>query len=273
MRAMAEHRAALIAQCPAVAAPLTASEVAALPIHVTERGASGPEVLLVHGGVQGGLGGGAGTFARQEVLALQGWRLRHRRPARLRPEPFTRRRRHGGGRGMARRPVRRWRAPRRAFVGRSRGAAGGGPTPRSRAFPRPRRAGAATAAHERPGDVDQRGGHGRRGPHGRRAHGRAHTGRVRARLRAQPRSAADRRRAAQRWCAESRRGARGQPAGCGACRGAHCSGRAWPRPTTCARLPLRSREPGFRCSRSRAAGARRSTRPVRSRPDSRTDVT
>ena len=32
------------------------------PIHVTEWGNSGPTVLLIHGGVQGGLGGGPVNF-------------------------------------------------------------------------------------------------------------------------------------------------------------------------------------------------------------------
>ena len=34
-----------------------------------------PLVLIVHGGVQGGLGGGPATFARQEALADLGWQV------------------------------------------------------------------------------------------------------------------------------------------------------------------------------------------------------
>ena len=71
-----EHRAALLAQCPPVAARLPEAEAAMLPIHVTEWGTAGPEVLIVHGGVQGGLGGGPSTFAGQQALAQRGWRLR-----------------------------------------------------------------------------------------------------------------------------------------------------------------------------------------------------
>ncbi len=71
-----EHRAALLAQCPPAPPRLPEAEAAKLPIHVTEWGTAGPEVLVVHGGVQGGLGGGPSTFARQEALAQRGWRLR-----------------------------------------------------------------------------------------------------------------------------------------------------------------------------------------------------
>ena len=71
-----EHRAALLAQCPPAPPRLPEAEAAKLPIHVTEWGTTGPEVLIVHGGVQGGLGGGPSTFAKQEALAQRGWRLR-----------------------------------------------------------------------------------------------------------------------------------------------------------------------------------------------------
>ena len=69
-----EHRAALLAQCPPAPPRLPEAEAAKLPIHVAEWGTAGPEVLVVHGGVQGGLGGGPSTFAGQEALARQGWR-------------------------------------------------------------------------------------------------------------------------------------------------------------------------------------------------------
>jgi len=68
------HRAALAATCPACAA---ASEeaTATMPIHMAKWGTAGPEVLLIHGGVQGGLGGGPATFREQKVLAQRGWQL------------------------------------------------------------------------------------------------------------------------------------------------------------------------------------------------------
>ena len=75
-QAMAEHRAALLAQCPTAPPPLSEAEAAARPLHVTARGTTGPTVLFIHGGVQGGLGGGATTFGRQEALAERGWQLR-----------------------------------------------------------------------------------------------------------------------------------------------------------------------------------------------------
>ena len=75
MKALAEHVAALVTQCP-VLPPLTAEEASRLPIHITEWGTAGPSVLIIHGGVQGGLGGGPATFAKQEALGHQGWRVR-----------------------------------------------------------------------------------------------------------------------------------------------------------------------------------------------------
>ncbi len=71
---LAKHRSALIAQCQPVTR-MPEAEAARLPIHVTTWGEAGPTVLIVHGGVQGGLGGGPSTFARQEALADRGWRL------------------------------------------------------------------------------------------------------------------------------------------------------------------------------------------------------
>ncbi len=76
MHAMFEHRAALLAQCPPAPAPPSEADAATLSVHVTTKGAAGPTVLVVHGGVQGGLGGGASTFVRQEPLAERGWQLR-----------------------------------------------------------------------------------------------------------------------------------------------------------------------------------------------------
>ena len=76
MTTMLEHREALLAQCPPPPPRMPEADAAKLPIHVAEWGTAGPEVLIVHGGVQGGLGGGPSTFARQEPLARRGWRLR-----------------------------------------------------------------------------------------------------------------------------------------------------------------------------------------------------
>ncbi len=70
-----ERREALLSQCPAPPPRVSEAEAAKLPIHVTHWGDSGPEVLIVHGGVQGGLGGGPSTFANQQALAGKGWRL------------------------------------------------------------------------------------------------------------------------------------------------------------------------------------------------------
>ena len=63
---------ALLAQCPVMPVP---DDAAVLPIHVTRWGDSGPRVLMVHGGVQGGIGGGPVNFKGQQPLAQQGWRL------------------------------------------------------------------------------------------------------------------------------------------------------------------------------------------------------
>ncbi len=69
-----EKRAALLAQCPVVTR-LPEAEAVRLPINTVHHGEVGPDVLVVHGGVQGGLGGGPATFGQQRSLASQGWRL------------------------------------------------------------------------------------------------------------------------------------------------------------------------------------------------------
>lgn len=76
MAAIGQRRAALLAQCAPPPPTLSAAERADRPINVVELGETGPVVLFVHGGVQGGLGGGPATFDRQRVLAERGWRLR-----------------------------------------------------------------------------------------------------------------------------------------------------------------------------------------------------
>ncbi len=68
MEAMAAKRAALIAQCQPM---LPKTE--ALSIHVTTWGDKGPAVLFIHGGAQGGLGGGPSNFAGQKSLSTEGW--------------------------------------------------------------------------------------------------------------------------------------------------------------------------------------------------------
>ena len=47
----------------------------ALPIHVTHWGDAGPVVLLIHGGVQGDVGGGPSSFARQKPISQEGFQL------------------------------------------------------------------------------------------------------------------------------------------------------------------------------------------------------
>ena len=76
MAAVGQRRAALLAQCPPPPPTLSDEESAAHPINVVELGTSGPTVLIVHGGIQGGLGGGPATFDEQRMLAERGWRLR-----------------------------------------------------------------------------------------------------------------------------------------------------------------------------------------------------
>ena len=71
---IAKHREALIAQCPALPA-LSDAQAAELPIHVTRWGTSGPRVVIIHGGVQGRLGGGPATFAGQQAWGEDGWRV------------------------------------------------------------------------------------------------------------------------------------------------------------------------------------------------------
>ena len=71
---MDTHRAGLIAQCPTVT-EVPDRKAMRLPIHVTRWGKSGPRVVIIHGGVQGGVGGGPTTFANQEVWGSNGWRV------------------------------------------------------------------------------------------------------------------------------------------------------------------------------------------------------
>lgn len=72
-RALGEVNPPLLAQCPVVVTPPNASD---LPVHITTWGSDGPPVFFVHGGVQGGIGGGPANFNGQRALADQGWQMR-----------------------------------------------------------------------------------------------------------------------------------------------------------------------------------------------------
>ncbi len=68
-----EKAASLAAQCPPP--PPTPENAASLPIHVERVGTDGPTVLIIHGGVQTGAGGGPLSFVNQRALAERGWQL------------------------------------------------------------------------------------------------------------------------------------------------------------------------------------------------------
>jgi pimeloyl-ACP methyl ester carboxylesterase len=72
-QAVSTHREELLAQCPAPGVRVAESEEARFPIHIDRFGYSGPQVLLIHGGVQGRIGGGPKDFERQAALAKMGW--------------------------------------------------------------------------------------------------------------------------------------------------------------------------------------------------------
>jgi len=71
---IAEKRSALLAQCP-MPATRSDAEAARQPIHVDWVGDAGPRVVVIHGGVQGGIGGGPATFAKQRVLSERGFHV------------------------------------------------------------------------------------------------------------------------------------------------------------------------------------------------------
>ena len=76
MKALQAHIVSLTAACPPLP-ELSDDERAKLPIHVDAWGSDGdPDMLLVHGGVQGGLGGGPSTFDGQHGLAADGFHVR-----------------------------------------------------------------------------------------------------------------------------------------------------------------------------------------------------
>jgi pimeloyl-ACP methyl ester carboxylesterase len=68
------HRSMLLSHCPAMPSP-SGIDADKLPIHLTHWGASGSRMVIIHGGVQGNLGGGPTTFAKQQALSEQGWQL------------------------------------------------------------------------------------------------------------------------------------------------------------------------------------------------------
>jgi pimeloyl-ACP methyl ester carboxylesterase len=68
------RREALLSQCPAMPVP-SGVDVDLLPINLTHWGQSGSRTVIIHGGVQGNLGGGPSTFAKQQALGEQGWQL------------------------------------------------------------------------------------------------------------------------------------------------------------------------------------------------------
>jgi len=65
------HRAALADQCGATASPSAGKS----GINLIKWGNSGPRMLIIHGGVQGNVGGGPTTFREQRSLAERGWQL------------------------------------------------------------------------------------------------------------------------------------------------------------------------------------------------------
>lgn len=73
--ALESQRQALLAQCPAPAPRVPESEESRYPISIDRWGHAGPTVLLIHGGVQGRIGGGPKTFDRQQALAEMGWSI------------------------------------------------------------------------------------------------------------------------------------------------------------------------------------------------------
>ncbi len=71
---LAKRREALIAQCSPIPS-ISDADAAKLPINVTRWGTKGPRVVLIHGGVQGRLGGGPATFLSQQAWGGDGWRV------------------------------------------------------------------------------------------------------------------------------------------------------------------------------------------------------
>ncbi len=71
---LAPHREALARQCPVAAIP-AAAMTGKPEINVIRWGDSNSRMLIIHGGVQGNVGGGPLTFREQRPLANAGWQL------------------------------------------------------------------------------------------------------------------------------------------------------------------------------------------------------
>jgi pimeloyl-ACP methyl ester carboxylesterase len=66
-------QAELTKQCPQ---PVVPANSTSFPVHITIWGNKGPAVWLIHGGVQGGIGGGPASFFGQKSLTDRGWQIR-----------------------------------------------------------------------------------------------------------------------------------------------------------------------------------------------------
>lgn len=71
--ALKAQRRMLQAQCPLPPPRIPQADEDQYPIHIERWGEVGPQVLLIHGGVQGRIGGGPLTFERQQALAEAGF--------------------------------------------------------------------------------------------------------------------------------------------------------------------------------------------------------
>lgn len=69
-----KHRDALAAACPSRPA-ISNPDIGAASINVVRWGDASRKMVIIHGGVQGNLGGGPSTFANQQALAGEGWQL------------------------------------------------------------------------------------------------------------------------------------------------------------------------------------------------------
>lgn len=74
-KAMEDQHRTLLAQCAPPPPRLDPRAQRRFPMRVDRWGLRGDRVLLVHGGVQGRVGGGPATFDRQRALADKGWSL------------------------------------------------------------------------------------------------------------------------------------------------------------------------------------------------------
>jgi pimeloyl-ACP methyl ester carboxylesterase len=68
------HRKMLLSQCASMPPP-SGAQADPPPINITCWGQPGRRMVIIHGGVQGNLGGGPATFAKQMALTEKGWQL------------------------------------------------------------------------------------------------------------------------------------------------------------------------------------------------------